>query len=105
MKKNEIKALIKQFNLNPEIKWTVPENTKNLVIIENDYCGGVQYEIRVEKMEDGEMVVDVVNPDTWQPHVAYYLIGTGKIWFDYETIEDAMKPAVIAIAKHFYYYY
>ena len=105
MKKNEIKALIKQFNLNSEIKWKVPENTKNLVVIENDYCGGVRFEIRVEKTEDGELYVDVRDPESWQPNVACYLIGTGKFWFDYETVEDAIKPAVIAIVKHFYYYY
>jgi len=109
MKKTEIMTIIRQHNLNRDIKWNVLENSKDKVIITNDYDSNIRFEIRVEKdgecMEPGETFVDVVDVNCWQPNVTAYLVGKGKFWFDYENVEDAKQAAVKAIVRHFYYYY
>ena len=102
MTKRNILAIIKEHNENKDIKWEVVENTKNLIVITNDYDSSIRFEIRLNQGEEKDISIKDVNG--WQESVGYLLYGN-KLYDDFSDIEEGIKMAVKAVVKFFYYYY
>lgn len=103
MTKKNILEIIKENNQNEDIKWTVTKNTKNLIVITNDYDESVKFEIKLNYGESGKDI-KVVDVNGWK-HEAGYFIQGHEFWADFENEEVGISMAVKRVVKFFYYYY
>lgn len=104
MTTQQIKDIIKENNQNKEIKWSVLKNTKNKIVITNNYDSSIIFEITFVHNENGTRDIKVVDVNGWK-HTVIYLIQGHEIWADFENEEVGISKAVKSIVKFFYYYY
>lgn len=102
MTRQEIVKVAKGANKNPDIKWSVLENKKNLIAITNNYDTGIRFEIRLHQGEGND--IKVTDENGWKNDVGY-LLG-GSEWFDDFSEEDkGIEKAIKMIVRFFYNYY
>ena len=102
MTKANILTIIKENNQNKDIKWSVLENTKDLIAITNDYDSSIRFEIRMHQGEGED--IKVVDLNGWKESVAYLIQGN-EFYSDFENIEEGISKAVKSVVRFFYYYY
>lgn len=102
MTKKNILAIIKEHNVNKEIKWNVLENTKNLIVITNDYDSLIRFEIRLNQGEEKD--ISIIDVNGWQESVGYLLHGD-EYYDDFSDIDEGIKMAIKEVVKFFYKYY
>ena len=99
------KGIIKENNINKDIKWTVCRISDGFQIV-NDYCDGCVFEITVHIDEDGDefiMMKDLKHYDE-NNNIVYFFQGH-DVYSDYENIEVGISIAVKHTLTWFYYWY
>lgn len=100
MTKEQILMIINKENENSEIEWKVVKNTRNLIILTNDYAEDIEFKIEVL----GENDIKVTDVNGWVHMIALLLFGTDR-WSDFSDVESGLRKAIKLVVEHFYYYY
>lgn len=100
MTKKQILDVINKENENSEIKWKVVKNTRNLIVITNDYDKDIEFKIEVSS-ENNIIITDV---NGWISDMGLLLFGTDR-WSDFSDMECGLRKAIKLVVHHFYYYY
>lgn len=99
------KGIIKENNINKDIKWTVCRVSDGFQFV-NDYCDGCVFEVTVNLDEDGDETITMTDLKHWdkQNNKKYFFQGH-DVWCDYENIEVGLSIAFKSVLKWFYYFY
>lgn len=102
---NELKSVIRENNINKEIKWNV-KRIENGFAITNDYAGVCTFTVELcsKEYDDGTEYYIVVRDQNMDELVTVLCKGNDR-WDDYTDDEVGLRMAVKAVVKHFYYYY
>lgn len=98
MTNKNILAIIEENNINKDIKWNVTLNAKNMIRIENDYCGGVEFKINV--FDEHIKIYDEIQNQCFD-----MLIKGESVYDDYCENEVGITIAIKHIVKRFYNVY
>lgn len=93
-----INAIIKENNQSDYIKWKVVKNTKNHIVLTNDYDSTCKFEINVD--EENNIKVSDISMETCD-----WLLYGPKYYDDFYDMEVGLTMAIKKIVRHFYYYY
>lgn len=105
MTEKDMMKIIKENNINGDIKWKIVSNTKERIVIENDY--GAPGEVRFELLmvnEDGTNLGIKMIDKLMDYMYGYRLQGSDR-WSDYTHLDDGIAQAVRATVGHFYHCY
>lgn len=103
MTKANIMNIIKENNQNKSIKWSVLENTKDIIVLTNDYDKSIRFEI---KLHEGDSKKDIrVRDEGNLPKSIGYLMNGTEFWADFSDEEVGITQAVKKVVRFFYYYY
>lgn len=100
MTEKQILSIINKENENNEIKWKVIKNTRNLIVLTNDYDEDIEFKIEVSAEND----IIITDVNGWLHNIALLLFGTDR-WSDFSEIECGLRKAIKLVVQHFYYYY
>lgn len=100
MTKKQILKVINKENKNSEIKWKVIKNTRNLIVLTNDYDKDIKFKIEVLGKND----IKVTDVNGWITKIGLLLCGTDR-WCDFSDMECGLRKAIKLVVQHFYYYY
>ena len=99
------KGIIKENNINKDIKWTVTRISDGFQFV-NDYCDGCLFEVTVNLDEEGDEFITMKDMKHWDnANNSVWLFQGHDVWSDYENIEVGMSIAFKKVLKWFYYYY
>ena len=102
MTKKNMTAILKEANQNKEIHWSIVENTKEKIVVTNDYLSNIHFEILLHQGEGKD--IKAINPTGWQENVCYLIQGT-EFYASFENEDEGITKALKAIVRFFYYYY
>lgn len=100
MTNKQILDIINKENENNEIKWKVIKNTRNLIVLTNDYDKNIKFKIEVL----GEKDIKVTDVNGWVHNIAFLLFGTDR-YSDFSDMECGLRKAIKLVVQHFYYCY
>lgn len=101
MTKKEMMGIIKENNINKDIRWAV-DSTKNngIIVITNDYSDEVRFTI-TKIAYDEEIEGITIKDDFTESTVGMLLKGDDR-WSDFREWDEGIGSAVKATVKSFY---